>query len=217
MNGCASRRPGDSARFGSRYFPPTSYQFLGQKVRDLSSETTPAATTWTASLPITAGTAAGAGSPLETATPDPAAPPLIVSALAAGLYSQLYIRPGGVARTAQDMLAQRDFVAALSAANAGEGAWESGWRTGEVDDAGQVAVAKDGLTFWAPPTGLRTNAEDQVRARAVLSGPGRQGSAQLDARLLRRHWQWRSDDHRDEQKGWCASTGTWRSPAPSPS
>src|SRR5215210_5523615 len=79
---------------------PTRYQFVGQEVRDLSAEISPAATASTANLaPITAGTVAGAGSPLETAAPDQADPPLIVSAVAAGLYSQLYIRPGSAART----------------------------------------------------------------------------------------------------------------------
>jgi HopA1 effector protein family len=136
------------------------YQFLGQEVRDLSAEMALAATASAGNLaPITEEIAVGVGNPLETATPVFVALPLIVSALAEGLYSQLYIRPGSVSRTGHDILAQRDLVAALSAANAGEGAWEPGWRTGEVDDAGQVAVNKDGLTFWVPPSGLRTTAD----------------------------------------------------------
>lgn len=143
---------------------PTCYRLLGQEVRDLSAEVIPAATTSPVNLvPITPA-AAGAGSPLGTAAPVSATLALMVSALAAELYFQLYIRPSSAPRTGHDILAERDLVAALSAANEGQGTWEPGWRIGEVDDDGLVAVTKDGLTFWVPPTGLRKT-DDQVEPK----------------------------------------------------
>lgn len=126
---------------------PTSYQLLGHKVRDLSTEITPV---------VTASPATAAPSTPDPAGASPPTPALIVSALAEGLYAQLYIRPSSAASTGHDLLAGRDLVTALSAANSGQGTWEPGWMIGEVDDDGRVAVTKDGLTFWVPPTGLRT-------------------------------------------------------------
>ena len=81
---------------------------------------------------------------------------------ARAVYAQLYIRPTTPGRTRPDLLAQRDLVAALSAANTGQGTWEPGWRIVEVDDDDCVAVIKDTLTFWVPLTGLRTSQEHVV-------------------------------------------------------
>ena len=125
---------------------PSRYRLLGQDVRDLAIQTTPAAT-------IASPGAAAPGDSFETG------PAVIVSALAQELYTQLYIRPSNDTRTGHDLLAGRDLVAALSTANAGQGTWEPGWTIGEVDDDGRVAVTKDGLTFWVPPTGLRTEGQ----------------------------------------------------------
>src|SRR5262249_40748610 len=54
-----------------------------------------------------------------------------------------------------DMLARRDLVAALSAANSGHGTWEPGWAINHLEEDGHVAVAKDGLTFWVKRDGVR--------------------------------------------------------------
>lgn len=75
--------------------------------------------------------------------------------LESDLYARLYTRPGPAPSAANDPLAQRDLVAALSAANSGHGTWEPRWRIGEVDEDRRVAVVKDGLTFWVETDGLR--------------------------------------------------------------
>ena len=82
--------------------------------------------------------------------------PALPVVLESDLYARLYTRSGSSPVTA-DPLAQRDFVAALSAANTGRGTWEPRWLVGEMDDDGRVAVTKDGLTFWVHPTGLRSS------------------------------------------------------------
>src|SRR5438034_4108846 len=81
--------------------------------------------------------------------------PWLPTLLASDLYAGLYTRPGPASGAATDPLAQRDLVAALSAANQGRGTWEPRWRIGEVDEDGRVAVTKDELTFWVDPSGLR--------------------------------------------------------------
>lgn len=82
----------------------------------------------------------------------------LLQALEYDLYTRFYTRPqpaSGVAKT--DPVAQRDHVNALSTANNGRGAWEPGWRIGERDEDGFVAVTKDSITFWVDPqNGLRT-------------------------------------------------------------
>jgi hypothetical protein len=87
--------------------------------------------------------------------------PVLPAALESDLYAHLYTRPTSSQGTA-DLLAQRDFVAALSAANCGHGAWEPHWLIGEVDEDGRIAVTKDGLTFWVPPTRLRPRGERAI-------------------------------------------------------
>ncbi len=82
-----------------------------------------------------------------------------VSALATDLYERLYIRPSGHSLPRADMLAQRDLVAALSAANTGRGTWERGWMVRKIEDDGQVVVAKDGVNFWTQATGLRASSD----------------------------------------------------------
>jgi hypothetical protein len=89
-------------------------------------------------------------------TREPGDEPALLAALEGELYARLYTRPAAGAPGPPDLLAQRDHVAALSAANNGRGTWEPGWTAGAVDEDGRVAVSKDGLTFWAPPQGVRT-------------------------------------------------------------
>ena len=103
----------------------TSYQLRGQNLRDFS-----------------------AVKPSGVADVQALASPPIVLALADELYHQLYIRPSHIARTRCDPLAERDFVAELSAANDGKGTWEPGWKIQEIDDDGRVAVVKDRLVLW---------------------------------------------------------------------
>ncbi len=79
----------------------------------------------------------------------------LVSALSAALYERLYTRPS-VRGNSAGSLARRDLMAALSVANTGQGTWEPGWKVVGPEENGQVAVAKDGLTFWVDPSGFRT-------------------------------------------------------------
>jgi hypothetical protein len=81
--------------------------------------------------------------------------PILPTLLEGDLYGGLYTRPGPAPIAPTDPLAQRDLVAALSAANRGRGTWEPHWRIGEVDEDGRVAVTKDEITFWVEPSGLR--------------------------------------------------------------
>jgi hypothetical protein len=110
----------------------TSYQLQGQDVREFS-----------------------AVKPLERANLRPLVSPPIVQALASDLYLQLYMRPSSAARTRYDPLAERDFVAQLSAANGGKGSWEPGWTIKEIDDDGGIAVANDRLVLWVARDDLR--------------------------------------------------------------
>ena len=89
------------------------------------------------------------------ATPDGRA---LCSAIEFDLYQGLYTRPTDrFDPPPVDVLARRDHLAACSAANCGAGTWEAGWTVGQVDEDGQVAVAKDGMTFWVDPSGLRAD------------------------------------------------------------
>jgi hypothetical protein len=93
---------------------------------------------------------------LRDVRPQAAHSPVLPAALATDLYARLYTRPRQGPRSAPpDYLAQRDHVAALSAANIGTGTWEPDWRIGETDEDGRIAVTKDDLTFWVGPNGLR--------------------------------------------------------------
>ena len=87
----------------------------------------------------------------------PAAPDArFVSALTEDLYQRLYLRPSSrQASPPPDDIARRDFLAAISAANSGRGTWEPSWTIVRLDPDGRVVVAKDGLTFWVAPEGVR--------------------------------------------------------------
>lgn len=87
---------------------------------------------------------------------DPPTTPTFLPALETDLYSRLYTRPTMSGVMAGDLLAQRDHISALSAANNGIGTWEPGWRVVSIEDDGRVGVTKDQVTFWVPPSGLRT-------------------------------------------------------------
>jgi hypothetical protein len=102
---------------------------------------------------------ATAATPGET-VPVPAADdePAFLTALEGELYARFYTRPTTAdGRAVGDYLARRDLLSALSAANTGRGTWEPGWKLDHIDEDGRVAVAKDGLTFWVEPSGLRAH------------------------------------------------------------
>ena len=84
----------------------------------------------------------------------------LVEALAVDLYERLYIRPSWKSLTINNIIARRDLVAALSAANCGRGTWEAGWTIRHLEEDGQVAIARGEITFWAKTESLRVG--DQV-------------------------------------------------------
>ncbi len=110
------------------------------------------------------------GEPREVSAGGPA----LLSALQDDLYARLYTRPVADDAPPADGLAQRDHIAALSAANNGTGTWEPGWTAGPVDEDGRVVVAKDSVTFWARPEGVRASERCRVRVgkelRHLLAG-----------------------------------------------
>jgi hypothetical protein len=83
--------------------------------------------------------------------------PLLLNLLERDLYGRMYCRPSGSHVAASDMLALRDYVGVLSAANTGTGTWEAGWTVAAPEEDQQVAVAKDGITFWVAPHDVRTS------------------------------------------------------------
>jgi hypothetical protein len=91
--------------------------------------------------------------PAPGADPPPAEPAFL-PLLEGELYAGLYTRPSPTGAPA-DFLAQRDHIAALSAANSGEGSWEPGWQVTGLDPDGRFVVRKDEITFWVPADGLR--------------------------------------------------------------
>lgn len=91
----------------------------------------------------------------------------IVSAIAEDLYDRLYRRPSRPAQGVVDEPSRRDLVAALSAANAGAGRWESGWTVEEVG-TGEVVAARDGLVFSFPETHVRGTIRPGGPCRALV-------------------------------------------------
>ncbi len=83
--------------------------------------------------------------------------PPLVAALAGDLYERLYIRPSDpVGPRGSDWLVQRDFLAALSAANTGQGTWDPEWTVRQIASDGQVVVRRHELDFWAAAQDVRT-------------------------------------------------------------
>jgi hypothetical protein len=79
-----------------------------------------------------------------------------VQAIARDVYDRLYVRPLGPASWSHaELLASREMVAGLSAANTGRGTWESGWAVRRIEEDGQVVVSHDGIDFWVSVAGLR--------------------------------------------------------------
>lgn len=86
--------------------------------------------------------------------PDPAQ---LLPSMEQETYARLYTRADGRVATPTDFTAQREHVAALSAANGGRGTWEPGWRIEEIDGDGRIGVRRDAVTFWTSPDGVRTH------------------------------------------------------------
>jgi hypothetical protein len=84
----------------------------------------------------------------------PGSDPVFLPALEGDLYNRLYTRPTQTEAPA-DLLARRDHISALSAANNGRGSWEPGWQVVGREPDGRFAVRKDEITFWVGPDGLR--------------------------------------------------------------
>ncbi len=88
--------------------------------------------------------------------------PLLLNLLEKDLYSRMYCRPGTSQVAASDMLTLRDYIGSLSAANTGTGTWEAGWTIASTEEDQQIAVAKDGITFWVALHDVRTSARKPV-------------------------------------------------------
>ncbi len=83
--------------------------------------------------------------------------PPLVAALVGDLYERLYIRPSDpIGPRGSDWLVQRDFLAALSAANTGQGTWDPDWTVRRITAEGQVVVRRHELDFWAAAQDVRT-------------------------------------------------------------
>jgi len=116
----------------------------------------------------------GAAGPLETGG--------LVAVLAEELYASLYIRPSFPQNRARaDVLAQRDFMAALSAANNGRGTWESGWILRRTEEDGRAIAVRNEVEFRLPAAGWRGIAEGEIRP---------EGPCQVAVPKERRYWIW---------------------------
>ena len=77
-------------------------------------------------------------------------------ALADQLYERLYSRPSEPGATlAASWLSHRDFLASLSAANCGQGTWESGWSIRQAAQDGQLEMVGHDLIVWATAENVR--------------------------------------------------------------
>jgi hypothetical protein len=96
--------------------------------------------------------------------------PRLLAFVESELYQRLYRRPAdGIGRSVVAGGADHAFIESLSAANAGSGTWQPGWRFAGVAPDGLIGVAKD-VTCWVPPAdvrppagGLRPGASCRVR------------------------------------------------------
>jgi hypothetical protein len=123
---------------------PTSYAWFGRRSR-----------------PLPPDLLAAVGSDVARAT--------LVEALQGELYRSFYTQGRAVPETPErpaPARPDRDFAAALSAANAGEGGWQPGWRvqTWEVETA---IVARDGLAVRARIADCRTDGRAPARDAPV--------------------------------------------------
>jgi hypothetical protein len=98
---------------------------------------------------------------------DPLEPGGLVAVLAEEMYARLYIRPSfPQPRSLADVLAQRDFMASLSAANNGRGTWEPGWTVGRIEEDGRAVAGKNEVEFRVPALGWRGVGDGEIRPGA---------------------------------------------------
>lgn len=72
----------------------------------------------------------------------------LTAILESELYQRLYRRPAdGVGRSVVQGGADHGFIEQLSAANAGNGTWQAGWKVAEVEPGGWVGVARDAVCY----------------------------------------------------------------------
>ena len=90
-----------------------------------------------------------------------------LAALSDRLYRRLYARGGKPRRGPLDRAAERDLTLRLSAANAGAGTWERGWRIAELDGDDRLAVRRqDGPAFRTRRRKVRVAAGGEWRIGA---------------------------------------------------
>ncbi|HEX3447960.1 MAG TPA: T3SS effector HopA1 family protein, partial [Isosphaeraceae bacterium] len=97
---------------------------------------------------------------------DPLEPGGLVAVLAEEMYARLYVRPSfPQPRSRADVLAQRDFMAGLSAANSGRGTCEPGWKVRRIEEDGRALAEKNEVEFRVPALGWRGVRDGEI-------GPG---------------------------------------------
>jgi hypothetical protein len=123
---------------------PTSYAWFGRRVRPLPPDL------------------------LATVGPG-AARATLVDALCRELYRSFYTQGRAVPETPErpaPARPDRDFAAALSAANAGTGGWQPGWRV-QTWEGETIVVAADGVAVRAHPADCRTDGRAPAPGAAV--------------------------------------------------
>lgn len=81
---------------------------------------------------------------------------VMITTLSNVFYSGFYCRPAPGRTQMIDLGAGQDLGPALSRANCGVGAWESGWTVCGVEVDGRIAVRRNGLTVYATPGHFRS-------------------------------------------------------------
>ena len=110
----------------------------------------------------------------------------LVAALREELYSSFYTTGGAVPvhqGTAQPVGSDPQLAAALSAANAGSGSWESGWMVDRYD-GNEAIVATQRLRVRVSVADCRVNDGGQIRSGVAVRVPTPEGAAGAVTRVL---------------------------------
>jgi hypothetical protein len=87
-------------------------------------------------------------------------PVRLLALLEEELYRRLYIRPARARVDRADVgQVDREFLAALSRANTGQGTWEPGWTIRRVSEDGYFVASRSDLALRVAPSELRTRGE----------------------------------------------------------
>jgi hypothetical protein len=89
-------------------------------------------------------------------------PAILQAILQSEIYTNLYRRPNNHRARSSFPIQPRDFLNQLSAANAGTGGWDPGWKVVSFESDGSVAVAKNNVTFWAQRREIRIATHQQA-------------------------------------------------------